>query len=75
MSGRVGVGASGFGADGGEDAGREVGDRGRRREPHAAVQRLGVVRERAAVGAAGEVGVDRGSSRPGSSPSSRAEIA
>ena len=57
--------------------GREVGDRGRGREPHAAVQALGVGGEAAAVGAARRggrraVGVV---ARPGSSPSRRAEIA
>ena len=66
----------GFGTDGGEDAGREVGDRRRGREPHAAVERLGAVREGAAVGARRRGARRRvGSSTPGSSPSSRAEIA
>ena len=54
---RFGI-CGGFGTDRVQDARREVGDRRRRGEPHAAVQRLGVVRERAAVGAAGEVRVD-----------------
>ena len=70
-----GVGVEGFGTDRGEDARGEVGDRGRGREPDAAVQPLGVVGEPAAVGAPGEVGVDRRLVEPGSSPSSRAEIA
>ena len=66
-----------FGADRGEDAGREVGDRGRGREPHAAgAARSASCGEGAAVGTRREVRVERvGSSRPGSSPSSRAEIA
>ena len=41
-------------------SGREVGDRGRRGEAHAAVQALALVGEGTAVGAPGEVGVDGG---------------
>ncbi len=55
---RFGI-CGGFGADGGEDAGGEVGDLGRGCEAHAPVQPLGPVGELAAVGTPGQVRVDR----------------
>ena len=51
--------ARGFGTDGGEDAGREVGDLGRGREAHRTVEITGRGGERPALGTRREVRVER----------------